>query len=138
MNLDYIEDCFCPFLDKFWSLNNITAFSLAYIRLILLFKNELLESEICTVLERQKQLRGQEFNNSGFDEIQTSNRKYLDSVSTTKSTMLRRLVFCAFLDTEESDFFYLTEPMFEFVRVMKVSAEQLKQVLESEFIGFKL
>lgn len=42
-------------------------------------------------------------------------------------------MFCGLLDTEESDFFYLTEPMFEFVRNMGVSSEQLKQILELEF-----
>lgn len=47
--------------------------------------------------------------------------------------MLNRLMFCALLDTEESDFFYLTEPMLEFVWNMGVSSEQLKQILELEF-----
>ena len=52
--------------------------------------------------------------------------------------MLNRLLFCALLDTEENDFFYLTEPMFEFVQNMEVSPDQLKQILESEFVGFKI
>jgi hypothetical protein len=56
----------------------------------------------------------------------------------TREAMLNRMLFCAFLDTEETDFFYLTEPMFEFVRIMHISPSQLKQILESEFSGFKI
>ncbi len=143
MNLRIIEKSFDSFLNKFWKLSDIAPFILAYIRLILLFKNELSQVELNVILERQKQLRGEEFKDDSFDELRNSSRKKLDldtrnNTSTTKEAMLNRLLFCALLDTEESDFFYLTEPMFEFVQKMEVSPNQLKQILESEFIGFNI
>lgn len=52
--------------------------------------------------------------------------------------MLSRLLFCALLNTEENDFFYLTEPIFDFVREMEISPVQLAQILESKFDGFKI
>jgi hypothetical protein len=99
--------------------------------------------ELNTVLERQKQLRGEIFQDEGFDNLRNSIRKEMDreirnNASTTKEAILNRLLFCALLDTEENDFFYLTEPMFEFVQIMRVSPKQLKKILESEFVGFNL
>lgn len=95
------------------------------------------------ILERQKQMRGEEFEDDGFDELKNSCRKELDrnigsDISMTREAMLNRLLFCALIDTEENDFFYLTEPLFEFVREMEVLPKQLQQILESEFIGFKI
>jgi len=143
MNLEIIEKRFGSYLDKFWKLSDVAPFLLAYIRLLLLFKNELSRAELNVVLERQKQLRGEEFKDEDFDELRNSSRKEVDrdlknNTSTTREAMLSRLLFCALLDTEENDFFYLTEPMFEFVQKMEVSPDQLKQILESEFVGFKI
>ncbi len=143
MNLEIIEKRFGSYLVKFWKLSDIAPFLLAYIRLLLLFKNELSRAELKIVLERQKQLRGEEFKDEGFDELRDSTRKEMDrdvknNTSTTREAMLNRLLFCTLLDTEENDFFYLTEPMFEFVQKMEVSPDQLKQILESEFVGFKI
>jgi hypothetical protein len=142
MNLEIIEKRFSSYLGNFWKLSDIAPFLLVYIRLLLLFKNELPRVKLNVVLERQKQLRGEEFKGDGFDEVRTSSRKEMDrdirnNASTTREAMLNRLLFCALLDTEENDFFYLTEPMFEFVKKMEVSPDQLKKILESEFVGFQ-
>ncbi len=143
MNLEIIKKRFGSYLVKFWKLSDIAPFLLAYIRLLLLFQNELPQAELKVILERQKQLRGEEFKDDDFDELRNSTRKEMDrdvknNTSTTREAMLNRLLFCALLDTEENDFFYLTEPMFEFVQKMEVSPDQLKQILESEFVGFKI
>jgi hypothetical protein len=61
-----------------------------------------------------------------------------NNTSTKREAMLNRLLLCALLNAEENDFFYLTEPMFEFVREMQVSPDLLAQILKSEFIGFKI
>lgn len=143
MNLEIIEKRFGSYLEKYWKLSEIAPFLLVYIGLLLLFKNELSQVEVKVVLERQKQLRGEEFTDDGFDEIRKLSRKEVDrsvgnNTSTTRKGMLNRLLFCVLLDTEETDFFYLTEPIFEFAREMGVSPAQLKQILESEFVGFKI
>ncbi|WP_133719249.1 hypothetical protein [Methylocaldum gracile] len=78
MNLEIIEKRFGSYLDKFWKLSDIAPFLLAYIRLLLLFKNELSRVELNVVLERQKQLRGEEFKDEGFDELRNSSRKEMD------------------------------------------------------------
>ncbi len=143
MKIEIIEKNFGLYLDKFWKLGDITPFLLVYIRLLLLFKNELPKIELDIILERQKQLRGEQFKEEKFDELRGSSRKKLDrnirnNTSTTREAMLNNLLFCSLLDTEESDFFYLTEPMFDFVHNMKVSPDQLQEILESEFEGFKI
>ena len=143
MNLEIIEKHFNSYLEKFWKLSDISPFIFSYIRLLLLFKNELSWEDVNIVLERQKQLRGEEFKSECFDKLRNSSRKEIDrdlrkNTNTTQEAMLKRLLFCALLDTEENDFFYLTEPMFEFVQKMEVSPDQLKQILESEFVGFKV
>lgn len=118
-------------------------FILLYIRLILLFKNEMSREELNVIEERQKQMRGEEFSDDKFDELLGVVRKKIDQdikndTSTTKKSMLNRLLFCALLDSEESDFFYLTEPAFEFVKKLDVSPDELLTILESEFKGFKV
>ena len=143
MNLGIIEKCFGSYLDKFRKLSDIAPFLLSYIQLLLLFKNELSQMQLSVIFERQKQLRGERYKDESFDELRSSCRKELDrdikeNISTTREAMLNRLLFCALLDTGENDFFYLTEPMFEFVRKMGVSPELLKKILESEFVGFKI
>ena len=141
MNLEIIEKRFCSYLDKFWKLNDVVPFLLVYIRLLVLFKSELSQQELNVTLERQKQLHGEKFNDEGFDQLKSSIRRKMDgdiasnSISTRKA-MLNRLLFCALLNAEESDFFYLTEPMFEFAKGMKVTPEQMQEILESEFGEF--
>lgn len=141
MNVETVERRFSSYLNESWMLSNVVPFLLAYIRLLLLYKSELSPAILNTVLERQKQLLGAEYKDEGFDELRKSSRKQMErdvrkNTSATRGALLNRLLFSAFLDTEESDFFYLTEPMFEFVREMKVSSDQLKNILESEFSGF--
>lgn len=140
---EVIEKSFNLYLDQFWKLSDITPFLLSYIQLVLLFKKELSQLELNVVLERQKQLRREKFLEDGFEELKYSSRKKIDqsiraNSDTTREAMLNRLLFCALLDAEENDFFYLTEPMYEFVKKMEVSPEQLKQILEAEFSGFKM
>lgn len=143
MNLEIIEKRLSAYLDEFWSLNDITPFLLVYIHLLLLFKYEFSETQLNVILNRQRQLLGEEFNGDAFDEAKKSSRSKIDNHlgsnnCTTRETALNRLLFCALLDAEENDFFYLTEPIFEFVREMHVSADQLRQILESEFSGFRV
>lgn len=143
MKFEAIENCLSEFLEKYWKLSDIAPFLLVYIRLLLLFENELSQVELNIVLERQKQLLGEEFTNDGFDELKSLSRKEIDgdlrcNTGVTRRGMLNRLLFCSLLDTEESDFFYFTEPIFEFVREMNVSPVQLVQILETEFAGFKI
>lgn len=140
MNFDTIEKRFCTFLEKYWKLSDIAPFLLAYIQLLFLFKSELSSVELNFLLERQKKLRGEKFIDNNFDELRSLSRKEMDravgDTGMTRRRMLNRLLFCAMLDTEESDFFYLAEPIFEFVREMNVTYEQLAKILESEFVGF--
>jgi Ig-like domain from next to BRCA1 gene len=100
-------------------------------------------SRIATIIIRQKRLRGGDLADYGFEELINSSRSKMNgclknNTSTDRAAMLNRLLLCALLNTEENDFFYLTEPMFEFVREMQVSPDLLAQILESEFIGFKI
>lgn len=142
LNIEIIEKRFGQFLEKFWGLSDIAPFILVYIRLLLLFKDELPAEGLSVLLERQKQLRGEAFNGDQFNELLCSTRRKLDrhlgnNTSTTKESVLNNLLFCALLDTEESDFFYLTEPVYEFVNKMEVSPDELLKILEAEFKGFK-
>lgn len=141
MNIRDLENHFGSYLTKSWKLGDVTPFILVYIRLLLLFKSELPEAVLSVVLERQKQLLGKEFTDSGFDELKNSSRKDMEraassDTSGTRKASLNRMLFCALLDTEEVDFFHLTEPMFEFAEQMEVSSGELRKILESEFVGF--
>lgn len=143
MNLEAIEKHFCSYLDKYWKLSDITPILHVYIQLLLLFKSELSAVELDIILSRQKRLREGDSADHGFEELINSSRskmnEYLkNNASTTRAAILNRLLLCSLLNTEENDFFYLTEPMFEFAREMQVSPDLLKQILESEFIGVKI
>ncbi len=143
MNFEALEKHFCLYLEKYWDLNDIAPFLLVYIRLLLLFKIDLSEVELDIILDRQKRLRRGDLTDYGFEGLINSSRsrmnEYLkNNVSTKSEAMLNRLLLCALLNAEENDFFYLTEPMFEFVREMQVSPDLFKQILESEFTGFKI
>ena len=117
MNLEIIEKRFCSYLGKFWKLSDVVPFLLVYIRLLVLFKSELSQQELNVTLERRNQLHGKKFSNEGFDQLKISSRRKMDediasNSITTRKAMLNRLLYCALLDAEENDFFYLTEPMF--------------------------
>lgn len=143
MDIEILEKRFSSYLDKFWKLSDIAPFLLVYIRLLFLFKDEISQDKMDVLLERQKQLRGEKFSNERFYELMKLSRKEMDrdvgaNASATREAMINRLLFCAFLDTEENDFFYLIEPIFGFARAMEVSSDLLRQILESEFDGFKV
>jgi hypothetical protein len=142
LNLSNIESSFSYFLEKKWQVSAITPFLLVYIDLIMLFKDELSQIEINATVERQNQLRGESFKDFEIYEIRRTIRNKINTdlkngASTMREGVLNRMLFCALLDMEESDFFYLTEPIFEFSRIMDVSPNQLRQILESEFEGYK-
>jgi hypothetical protein len=142
MSLKTLEDRFDVYLTNSWELSDVASFSRAYIVLLMLFEKDLSENQLSAILERKKQLRGVEFDRNELSELMKSFRKELDrnirgAASSPRAVVLNRLVFCALLEAEETDRFYMMEPMFEFVREMNVSADKLKLVLESEFVGFK-
>jgi hypothetical protein len=133
---------FASYLEKSWKPSDITRVLLVYVRLLLLFRTNLPEKALGVLLERQKQLRGEPFNDFGFEAIRKLTRGELDrrigaDDQSAKSTMLNRLLFCAMIDGEETDVFYLTEPIVEFVRTMAVPSVELQRILESEFVGFR-
>jgi hypothetical protein len=143
MGLETIEKRFVSFLERSWTLRDIKPFLHAYIRLLFLFKDEISQQVLGVLEERQKQLRGEEFSDQALDELRNSSRNEIDrhlrdNKATTREAQLNRMLFCALLDTEETDFFYLTEPLFEFAKKMEVAPIQLKQILESEFAGLKI
>lgn len=143
MNIEVIEKRFSSHMEKNYKLSDLAPFLRSYVRLLLIFKDELPSTMMRVLLERQKQLLGYEFNGESFDEMRDLSRKGVENdlevgADAIKQSSLNRLFFCALLDTEESDFFYLTEPLFEFARRMEVSPELLKQILESEFVGLKV
>lgn len=141
MSLDIIEKRFSTFLDNYWKLSDITPFQLVYIKLLLLFKGELSPVVFNVLLERQKQFKGEQFTNIGFEELRSLSRKEIDkdvgNTDVTRREALNRLIFCVLLDDEENDFFYLTEPLFEFAREMDIPPDQLMRILESEFAGLE-
>ena len=143
VNIETIESRLTAYLEKGWAQRNLKPFLLSYIELLLLFKNELSSTTLSVLVERQKQLRGEEFNSEAFNELRVSVRKQMDrhlraNNDATREALINRMLFCALLDTEESDPFYLIEPIFHFGRAMGVSRDELKQVLESNFRGFKM
>ena len=137
-----LEKSFAKYLENFGATSDIESFLLAYIQLLLLFKNRLPPETLAVILERQKQLRGQPFDDHAFENLRALSRNELNrhlrnGDESTVEANLNRLLFATLLDTSESDFFYLTEPIFEFVKAMKVSSFELKRILEMEFEGFK-
>lgn len=143
MDLELIEERFSSYSKKFCNLKDFNPFLLAYIRLLLLFEDELSEAELDGVHKRQRQLHGEQFEDAALEDLRKSSMKKMDghlrnNNSSSREALLNSLLFGALLDTEETDFFYLTEPMFEFVEEMEVSPDQIKEILESEFVGFKV
>ncbi|UHQ23256.1 hypothetical protein LVB77_00650 [Lysobacter sp. 5GHs7-4] len=143
MNIDTIESEFFVFLDKAWALEDVSPFLRSYVRLLLVFKHELSLIEIDALLERQRQLADNRLAADSFSELTAALREKLNrhlsrNESGSREEALNRLLFSAFLDSTESDFFYLVEPMFDFARRMGVNPEVLKDVLEEEFPGFAI
>lgn len=143
MDTSNVERAFALHLEKCWEPSYLPRIILVYIRLLLLFKGALSQKVLGVLLEREKQLHGQPFSDSEFEELRAFvrselNRHIRGGDHTTKEAMLNRLVFCALLDDDEDDVFYLTEPISEFARVMAVSPVELQRIIESEFAGFRV
>ena len=141
MDHESIEGRFSFFCKKYCDLKGFQPFSLAYIRLLLLFADELSERELAGLQKRRAQLLGGEFDDVELNDLRKISRKKMDGYlrideSVSREALINRLIFGALLDSEETDFFYLTEPMFEFAEGMGVTPGQLREVLESEFPGF--
>lgn len=139
--IDRIEAHFSAYLDKGWSSSNLTPFRRTYIRLLLVFGSELSAMERDALVERQKQLRGEDFQKDRLEEVRIAGQKRMSEYSRTntrrcRAAILDMLLVGALLDSRETDVFYLTEPLFEFVHGLQVSPEQLVEILESEFEGF--
>jgi hypothetical protein len=141
MKIDDLEDRFDSYLVRHREISDIPPFLLVYIRLLLAYKDDLQAAELSVLLERQKQLRGQEFKSDGFDKLRNLSRMNMDqdirkNSEFTREAQLTRMLFCALIDSEESDFFYMTQPIFEFARNMGMSSDEVRKILESEFVGF--
>ena len=143
MNASKVERALALYLEQCWKPSYLTRIILVYIRLLPLFKGILPQKVLSVLLEREKQLRGKPFDCSEFENLREIvraelNRRIGDGDQSTKEAMLNRLVFCALLDDDETDVFYLTEPISEFARVMAVSPVELQRIIESEFVGFRV
>jgi hypothetical protein len=144
MDAATVKRSFVSYLEKCWLCSDVKRFLLVYIQLLLLFRTDLSPKALSVILERQKQLHGQPFDDSAFEDMKRFVRdelnRHLNSSSNDSTTevMLNKLLFCAMLDGDETDFFYLTEPLFEFSGNMGVDSIKLKKILESEFVGFRI
>lgn len=143
MNIDAIESKFCDFLSKAWTLEDVSPFLRSYVRLLLAFRGELSRVEIDALLDRQRQLADNRPAADSFPELRVALREKLDrhlsrNEGGSREEALNRLLFSAFLDSTEPDYFYLVEPMFEFARRMNVDPDLLKDVLEAEFPRFTI
>lgn len=143
MNIDAIESKFCDFLSKAWTLGDVSPFLRSYVRLLLVFRSELSPVEIDALLDRQRQLADNRLAADSFPDFRIELREKLNrhlsrDEGGSREEALNRLLFSAFLDSSESDFFYLVEPMFEFARRMNVDPDMLKDVLETEFPRFTI
>jgi hypothetical protein len=142
MDVTTIEKSFTTFLEERWVQSGINQFLLVYIRLLLLFEINLPARTLAVILERQKQLRGEPYDSSDFENLRSFGHaelsRHLKTNKASKEATLNRLMFASLLDTDETDSFYLSEPIFEFVREMKVSPVDLMRILELEFVSFKV
>lgn len=143
MNIDTIESKFCNFLSKAWALEDVLPFLRSYVHLLLVYKSELSGVEIDALLDRQRQLANNRLLANSFSELRVVLREKLNgharrNEAGSRKEALDRLLFSAFLDSTEPDYFYLVEPMFEFSRKMNVDPALLKGILETEFPGFTI
>jgi hypothetical protein len=124
-------------------LDDIQPFKRTYVRLLLSFRSELSQSVLNAALERQKQLNGQKYDDEGWDDLikisgNAKARHASENSYMTREAQLNSMLFCALLDTREPDFYYFVEPIFDFAEGMELEPKQLQQILESEFVGFKV
>lgn len=143
LNYERIEAGFESYLEKFDDEIEIIQFRRVFIRLVLMFKEELSAIQLEGAIELRKHLSGEEYNHECLSELQKSSRELLnqnlkDDTTMNRGALLNQMLFGALLDTEEADFHYVTEPMFIFIQEMGVSLAQLKEILESEFIGLNI
>ena len=137
-NLDGVESNLDSYLGKFGNSVEITQFRKAYLRLVLMFKEELGTTQLEGALELQKHLVGGQYDKSILDDLEKScresvNQNLKNNASMTREALLNQMLFGALLDSEEADFFYVTEPMFLFAKEMDVAAAELEEILVSEF-----
>ena len=81
---------------------------------------------------------GGQYDKSILDDLEKScresvNQNLKNDASMTREALLNQMLFGALLDSEETDFFYVTEPMFLFAKEMDVAAAELEEILVSEF-----
>lgn len=103
-------------------MEDVSPFLRSYVRLLLAFRSELSSVEIDALLDRQRQLADNRPVADSFPELRIALREKLDrhlsrNEHGSREEALNRLLFSVFLDSTESDFFYLVEPMFEFARI---------------------
>lgn len=142
MEIDLVESKFSSYLISSGDLNNIVPFTLSYINLLSIFEKSLDDEVKSVIKERKKQIIGEDYCGDRFDHFlilfrDNLERDLRDGTEISRAGVINNLLLCALLDTEEPDFYYLTEPIFDFVRVMEVPIDTLIQILETEFIGFK-
>lgn len=143
VNMYDIEIKFSDFLSRAWKLEDISPFLRSYVRLLLAYRSELSHMEVAALQDRLRQISCGQSAPDYFSELRITLRERLDQHLSrdevgSRAEALDRLLFCAFLDSSETDFFYLTEPMFEFARIMKIEPETLRSILEEEFSGFAI
>jgi hypothetical protein len=142
MSSESLENRFLTYLDRHHALDDIQPFLRVYIQLLFLYQNEIPQNVSVALLERQKQLHGQAFQDEGWDDLKKSSREeqsrhLRENSASSREALLNNMLFCAMLDTGETDFYYFVEPVFDFAQGMKLEQMQLQQILESEFKGFK-
>ena len=137
-SVDRIESKLASYLSRCGDSVETIQFRRAYLRLVLQFKDELTASQLDGALELQKCLRDEQYDRAVVDELEESSRELLNqhlknNASTTREALLNQLLFGALLESDDTDVFYVTEPMFLFARKMKVDVNELEEILVSEF-----
>lgn len=141
MDIDTVDRQFSEFLLKSWAPGELAPFLLSCIRILSVFEDELSRAEVEALKRRQKQIRNGRPMEDAFDDLRVDLRKRVDNSLETseidyRRNALNRLLFATFLDSEEPDSFYLSEPIFAFARNMGMDPQQLRKILESEFRDF--
>ena len=139
--MNALEKSFSDYLARTWSPDVIKPFLFVYIELLLTFEPQLPREAAAAVKERQKQLLGQPFEVRTIESLRAATRSDLARYArkgdrASVEANINKMLFCALLDTEESDYFYLTEPIFEFALNMGVSQARLQKILENQFENF--
>ncbi|MFQ3247377.1 MAG: hypothetical protein ACI9SP_004032 [Arenicella sp.] len=139
LSIDTVESKFGSYLDKFGNSVDIIQFRKAYLRLVLMFKEELETTKLEGALELLKCFSNEQYDKPVLDDLEKSCRESLNqnlksNASMSREALLNQLLFGALLEAEEIDFFYVTEPLFLFAKEMGVAAAELDEILMSEFI----